>query len=683
MTPTSFPAALRAVALAASGLALAGGASAAGRAPSSLIPRAILFGNPERANPQISPDGSRIAYLAPRDGVMNLWVAPAGDIAAAKPVTKDRGRGIQTYFWAYNNRHLLYLQDSDGDENWHVYRLDLATDAVTDLTPIKGVSAQVQEVSHRHPDAILVGLNDRNPQLHDIYRIDLGTGERTLVFRNEGYIAVGTDDDLRVRTATAFQPDFRMRIDRVGPENKIEPFLTIPAEDTTTTGALGFDKTGRFVYLLDSRGRDKTALTRVGIDNGASETLAEGKDADISALLGHPTEKTILAVAENYTRTRWRVLDDSVRADFDALAKVSDGDFSVVSQTLDNQTWLVAYTEDDGPIRYYRYDRPTKKAALLLTSRPALESLPLAKLHPVVLKARDGLDLVAYLTLPVGSDGDNNARPDKPLPLILLVHGGPWSRDQWGFNAFHQWLANRGYAVLSVNFRGSTGLGKRFINAANREWGGKMHEDLLDAVDWAIREKIADPRRVAISGGSYGGYATLVGMTFTPEKFACGVDIVGPSNLMTWMKNIPPYWMPFLPFIKDRVGDPESEEGSKFLAERSPLSKVGDIKRPLLIAQGANDPRVVQTESEQIVRAMREKNIPVTYVLYSDEGHGFVRPENRLSFFAVMEAFLSEHLGGPFEPVGDDFRGSSIEVREGGEHIKGLAAALAAKPKEK
>jgi dipeptidyl aminopeptidase/acylaminoacyl peptidase len=294
-------------------------------------------------------------------------------------------------------------------------------------------------------------------------------------------------------------------------------------------------------------------------------------------------------------------------------------------------------------------------------------------MRPVVIPARDGLKLVSYLTLPPEVDED---RPPRPLPMVLDVHGGPWARDEWGFNAVHQWLANRGYAVLSVNFRGSTGFGKEFTNAGNREWAGKMHDDLLDAVDWAVEQKIADRGRVAILGGSYGGYATLVGLTFSPDVFACGVDIVGPSNILTLLSTIPPYWQPMVQMFKDRVGDFTTHEGKTFLEERSPLSRVDRIARPLLIGQGANDPRVKQAESDQIVRLMRQKEIPVTYVLYPDEGHGFARPENRLSFNAVVEAFLAQHLGGRYEPVGDDFAGSSISVPTGADGVPGLSEAL-------
>jgi dipeptidyl aminopeptidase/acylaminoacyl peptidase len=392
----------------------------------------------------------------------------------------------------------------------------------------------------------------------------------------------------------------------------------------------------------------------------------------------HPTEKYVQAVAFNYERLHWKVLDPSVAADFDILRRQEDGDMTVVSRTQDDGTWIVVYSLDDGPLRYYFYDRSQRMATFLFTDKENLKNKPLAKMHPVVIKARDGLDLVSYYTLPKGSDS-GDGRPDRSLPMVLYVHGGPWGRDYWGFDPIHQWLANRGYAVLSVNFRGSTGFGKNFINAGNMEWGRRMHDDLVDAVKWAVSSGIADPAKIAIMGGSYGGYATLAGLTLTPQLFACGVDIVGPSNLITLLETIPPYWKPAIEQFTTRVGDFRTEEGRALLRERSPLTYADRIVRPLLIGQGANDPRVKQNESDQIVKAMQEKGLPVTYVLYPDEGHGFARPENRLSFYAVAEAFLAEHLGGGFEPIGQDFRGASLCVPEGAREVPGLAEALESK----
>nr|BAL56207.1 aminopeptidase [uncultured Acetothermia bacterium]BAL59919.1 aminopeptidase [Candidatus Acetothermum autotrophicum] len=642
-----------------------------------IIPRKVLFGNPDRIQARLSPDGSHIAFLAPLNGVLNVWVAPIENPEAAKPVTRDTKRGIRFYFWAYTNRHILYIQDKDGDENWRIYSVDLSTHSTKDLTPFEGVQAEIYKVSYKQPHEILIGLNNRDSRMHDVYRLNIETGERALVVENtEGLMGFVSDDLYHLRLAMRFTPEGGTEMLRRTPEGAWQLFVKIAQEDSLTTGPRTLDKTGTVVYMIDSRGRDTAALVAINLETGEQKLLFEDPRADVSDALIHPTEKTVQAVAATYERKHWTVLDHSIAEDLAYLQTVADGELEVVSRTLDDTQWVVAYVMDNGPVRYYLYERRKKQARFLFTDRKALEGLPLARMHPVMLTSRDGLTLVSYLTLPVWADPDGDGRPTEPLPMVLLVHGGPWARDSWGYDPFHQWLANRGYAVLSVNFRGSTGFGKKFVNAGDKEWGGKMHDDLVDAVQWAIVEKIADPKRIAIMGGSYGGYATLVGLTFTPELFACGVDIVGPSNLITFMNSIPPYWVPMLTLLTSRVGDHRTEEGRQFLLSRSPLSYVERICKPLLIGQGANDPRVKQAESDQIVQAMRAKNIPVTYVLFPDEGHGFARPENRIAFFAVAEAFLARHLGGRCEPIGEDFVGSSITIPVGAEELPTVSTAL-------
>jgi dipeptidyl aminopeptidase/acylaminoacyl peptidase len=643
-----------------------------------LVEREIFFGNPEKAGAQISPDGSKISYLAPVDGVLNVWVGPADDPAAAQPITNDTERGVRIHFWAYTSKHVLYLQDKAGDENWRVYAVDLDSGDVVDLTPFDKVQARIEQVSHLYPEEILIALNDRNPRAHDIHRVNITTGERTLVQQNdEGFAGYLTDDDYQVRFAQAFTPEGGANLLQ-RTEGGWEPFLEIPADDAMTTSPAGFDKSGKVLYMVESLGRDTAALVAYDLESGEKSVIGSDPKADLDDVMVQPTERTVQAVAFNYERKEWTILDESIQADLDYLKTVADGDIEVTDRTLDDKHWIVVYLMDDGPVRYYLYDREAKQATFLFTNRPALEGLPLAKMHPVVIPARDGLGLVSYYSLPVWSDADGDGKPSEPQPLMLWVHGGPWARDAWGYDPYHQWFTNRGYAVLGVNFRGSTGFGKAYVNAGNMEWGKKMHDDLIDAVDWAVAQGIADPDKVCIGGGSYGGYATLAGLTMTPDKFACGVDIVGPSNLITLFNSIPPYWAPMLNVFTNRVGDHRTEEGRALLTERSPLTYVDQISKPLLIGQGANDPRVNQAEADQIVAAMKEKNIPVTYVLYGDEGHGFARPENRLSFNAVTEAFLAEILGGRVEPIGDDFEGSSIEIVEGSEHVRGLDEQVSA-----
>lgn len=641
-----------------------------------MISRKQLFGNPEKAHARISPDGSRLAYLAPLDGVLNVWVTPVGDLPAARPVTKDTHRGIRSFFWAYTSQHLLYTQDTDGDEDWHIYSVDLESNQTKDLTPIEKIAARIQGVSERSPEEILVGINDRDARLHDLYRVHVVTGERTLIQENPGFAGFMADDDYRVRFAITFTPDAGHLYLKPDETEGWKEFTRIEPVDAMTTHPMGFDKSGERYYLLDSRDRDKTALKAVDLESGEEKLIADSDRADIDGALVHPTDKTVQAVTFTHARQEWKVLDAGVQADLDYLEGVADGELRITSRTLDDRRWTVAYTMDTGPMRFYLYDRDQGEARFLFTSQPDLENLPLSKMHPEIIKARDGLELVSYLTLPASSDPDGERRPRRPLPMVLLVHGGPWARDAWGLNAQHQWLADRGYAVLSVNYRGSTGFGKEFINRANKEWAAAMHEDLIDALEWAVDQKIALRDKVAIMGGSYGGYATLVGLTFTPDVFVCGVDIVGPSNLVTLMENPPPYWIPLMSIMKVRTGDFTTAEGKEFLKSRSPLFYVDRICRPLLIAQGKHDPRVKQAESDQIVAAMEEKKIPVSYMLFTEEGHGFAKPENRQAFYAVTEAFLAKHLGGEYEPIGDAFQGAAFTVPSGADDVPGLAAAL-------
>ncbi|WP_231954238.1 S9 family peptidase [Pirellulimonas nuda] len=660
-----------------------------------LIPREVLFGNPTRAQARISPDGKWLSFLAPVKQpsgaeVMNVWVAPIDKFEEAVAVTEDKLRGIRGHSWSNDAKSILYSQDKGGDENWHLYATDVATKKTRDLTPIEGVNAQIAGDSQQFPGEILVGLNDRNPQLHDIYRVNLATGERKLVQENPGVAGFITDDKLNVRMALNFtETGGQVWMLPKGEAGETgfpdwDVIETFGPEDAMTSGPAGYTADGKTFYFQDSRNRDTAGLFATSTETGETKLIAEDKRADAGGALVHPVTQKIQAVSFTYARREWRVLDPTVQADLDYLGKFQDGEFEVTSRTTDDTTWSVAYILDDGPVKYYRYTRPAKggpgerSMTYLFSSRDDLDQYPLVKMHDRVIESRDGMNLVCYLTLPPGSDPDGDGVPNAPVPMVLDVHGGPWARDGWGFNGEHQWLANRGYAVLNVNYRGSTGFGKEFINAANGQWSGQMHDDLLDAVDWAVKQGIAQRDKVCIMGGSYGGYATLVGLTYTPQEFACGVDIVGPSSLVTLLQNAPPYWAPFMPVMKLRVGDWTTDLGKEELLKRSPLTRVDKIERPLLIGQGANDPRVTQVEADQIVEAMQAKNIPVTYVLYPDEGHGFARPENRMSFNAVTEAFLAEHLGGRYEPIGEDFEGASITVPTGANEVPGLEAGLKA-----
>ncbi|MDR3706822.1 MAG: S9 family peptidase [Capsulimonadaceae bacterium] len=640
-----------------------------------IIARKLFFGNPDRSSVQISPDGASISWLAPVNGVLNAWVASRDDLASARPLTHDTARGIRNYCWAYSSRQILFTQDNNGDENWRLYAADVHTGSVKDLTPFDGVNAHIVATNPKYPEEVVAGLNNRKPEWHDIYRVNTVTGELTLLLQHDRFCSVLVDNDYRIRGAYQMTADGGL--DLFVPVNGDWRLReTIPPEDMMTTGPIGFDKTNERLIVKDSRGRNTAALVEVDYESRSTRILAEDPLSDADDILRHPADKHIQAVSFNYDRKRWQILDESIEPDLAYLRTVSHGDVEITSRSLDDRFWLIAFLIDDGPARYYLYEREKRHAAFLFTNRAALEGLALAKMRPVVIKSRDGLDLVAYYTLPVGCDADGNGIPDRPMPMIFTPHGGPWWRDSWGYDAWNQWLANRGYVVLSVNFRASTGFGKAFLNAGDREWGGKIIEDQVDAVQWAIAAGIADPNRVAVMGASFGGYSTLAGLTFNPELFACGVDLVGIANLVSWMESIPAYWKPVLNLLVTRVGDPSTEDGRALLVNHSPLTFVDRICRPLLIGQGANDPRVRQAEPDQIVSAMHAKKFPVTYVVYPDEGHGFARPENNLSFYAISEAFLARHLGGRSEPIGGDFEGASLDVLTGANEVPGLDEAI-------
>ena len=641
-----------------------------------LIPRQILFGNPDKEHVVESPDGMWLCYLAPVNGVMNIWVGPLDNLSLVKPITNETGRGIHFFNWMWDSRTILYPKDTNGDENWTIYSIDRVTGDKKVLTPLKNVSASLVATSQLIPGDVILALNDRNPEYHDLFRVNLTTGERRMILKNDNFTSFVLDQNFNVRFATNATPDGGEVIFRHQDNGGWSEYIRLGIEDASNTRIIGFDRSNKIMYMLDSRKRDTSVLTATNMTTGETKVLAESPLADIDCVIYHPTDLTPQAASYNYDRRHWIVLNKSIEKDLNFLSTVDDGELTVYWRTPNDKKWFVLFARDNGSNRHYEYDRDTKSVRYLLSEPRSFENLTLSKMHTTILKSRDGLNLTCYYTLPVWTDNNGNGLPDKPLPLILLVHGGPWARDNWGFRPTHQWLANRGYAVMSVNFRGSTGFGKNFINASNLQWGAKMEDDLLDAVNWSIEKGIADPSKLVIMGGSYGGYAALAGMTFNPKIFACGVDVCGPSNLTSSLLSIPPYWKPELADEFNRVGDYRTAVGRELLAERSPLNYVNRIERPLLIAQGVNDPRVKKSESDQIVNAMRAKNLSVTYLVYPDEGHGFVRPENELSYCAVVEAFLAKQLGGRYEPVGEDFKNSSITVPFGTGEIPGLIEAL-------
>ncbi len=623
--------------------------------PEGMIPREILLGNPEKATPQISPDGTKLAWLAPHNGVLNVWVRNIGK-TDDQVITSDKKRGIRLFRWQHDSEHVLYIQDKDGDENWHLYQTNLKTKMTRDLTPFDGVQAQLVAADPKFPDQILVGLNIRDRRLHDVYRLNLKNGALDVDTQNPGDVSDWTaDNELQVRAASALTPDggtvVRIRENATSPWKDFQRW----SSDESFGGVEGFTPDNKGVRLVSSVDANAARLLEVDLATGKSSVIAEDRQFDVGGVMINPKTKKLEAAAFVRTRREWMLIDKTLQADFDALGKLLDADFDINSRDLDDKTWLVSYVSDNAPVYYYAFDRASKKATLLFSNRPALEKYKLAKMQPISFKARDGMTIYGYLTLPVDA-------PPRNLPMVLSVHGGPWGRDIWGLNNQTQWLANRGYAVLQINFRGSTGYGKAYLNAGDREWAGKMHTDLIDGKNWAAQQGYADPKKVCIMGGSYGGYATLVGVTFTPDEFACGVDIVGPSNLVTLIRSIPPYWVPIKAMFDKRLGKVETEE--EFLKSRSPLFKADQIEVPLLIGQGANDPRVKQAESDQIVTALRKNSKPVEYIVFPDEGHGFARPENRLAFYAAAERFLVKYLGGRAEPPSEATAKLLADVRK-------------------
>jgi len=608
-----------------------------------LIPRSIIFGNPEKASPRLSPDGTMMSYLAPVNDVLNVWVGTVGK-DDARVVTKDTLRGIRRYFWAADNKHIMYLQDKGGDENWRLYAVNLETDETKDLTPFEDVLVQIENRDKNFPNELLIGMNKENPQVHDVYHLDLNTGDLKLVAKNPGNV-MGWMSDANFKVRGALMQNAEAGYDlmiRETEDAEWEMLVSWGSEDALNSGPAGFTKDGENVYLLDSRDVNASRLTVMNIASGKTEVLAEDPQYDVGGVMANPDTYEIEAVFFQKDRQEVVILDEAVREDITAIKGIHHGDFFISSRDDADDTWLVGFTADDGPIPYYSYDRATKKGTFLFDHRPELKKYALAKMEPVSFTSRDGLTIHGYITFPPGKGRAN-------LPMVLNVHGGPWYRDSWGYGSEAQWMANRGYVCFQVNFRGSSGYGKEFLNAGDKEWGGKMHDDLVDAVNWAVEKGYADPEKVAIYGGSYGGYAALVGATFTPDLFCCAVDIVGPANLVSWITSVPPYWSTFLEILYKRVGHPETEE--EFLKSRSPLYKADQITIPMLIAQGANDPRVPQAESEQIVEALKKNNVEYEYMLFEDEGHGFARPENRLKFYAAAEKFMAKYLGGRFEEV--------------------------------
>ncbi|EME32120.1 acylamino-acid-releasing enzyme isoform 1 [Galdieria sulphuraria] len=612
-----------------------------------LIPRKILFDNPKQTAVKVSPDGSFLAYLAPSDqNVLNVWVYPRGS-ELKRIMTRDTQRGIRFFQWSEDSRSILYLQDKDGDENFHLWAVDITEEGSPsiDLTPFENVKVEGLMSSPKRPNELLIGMNQRDSSCFDVHRIFLDSREICFDTENPGDVVSWTLDEstMTILGATATHPEDGSTILRIRDSPEV-PWRELKYFPYGEEGDIvDFSADHEHVYLRSSLEADKTQLVLAKRSNGAIvQTLAFSHQANVGRVLLHPDDKRLQAVSFTFARKEWNFFDESMKEDFLFIEqKFGDVDLDFTSRDHADSIWVLSVIRDSRSVQYIMFDRRSRTITPLFHERPELDEYILSKMESIIVSARDGMQLQCYLTRPVYGTA--------PFPLVLFVHGGPWARDYWGFNPMSQWFSNRGYACLQVNYRGSAGFGKSYLNAGDKQWGiGNMQNDLTDAVKWAIENNITVWNQVAIYGGSYGGYATLAGLVFTPELYCCGVDIVGPSNLKTLIDSVPDYWKPMKKELLLRIGPVDTDE--EFNRKISPLFHVENIKAPLLIGQGANDPRVKQRESDQIVKAMLERNIPVEYVLYPDEGHGFARPPNRLDFLGRAEIFLSKYIGGRCEP---------------------------------
>jgi dipeptidyl aminopeptidase/acylaminoacyl peptidase len=628
-----------------------------------LIARRVLFDNPDYGSVTVSPDGWHLSWLAPVDGVRNLFVARIDDLASARQVTRVTDRSIAPFYrWAQTNSHIIFFQEHDGDENWRASSVNIRNNAVTALSPAQGVQCHLAQIDRKFATDVLLTHNARDKRYFDLYRVNVLNGSSELLYENREYAGLLCDGDFQLRLGIRFGADGSGDVFERHASGTWSPFMTIPIGDIDGTDFLEFSPDGKTLYMIDTSGRDKAALVAVDMATKKKTLLAADDDADI-AHVNFFARRPLAALAEK-ERGRWHAVDPTAVQDLSQLAGYAAGDVYLGGRSYGDRVLTAYYERDAESGEFVLLDRETREVRPLFKQRKALAGLKLRPLEPVTFPARDGLRLNGYLTRPEDASSK--------LPLVLLIHGGPYARDYWGFSSAHQWLANRGYAALSVNYRGSTGYGKAFVTAADHEWGGRMHDDLIDALNWAVGQGFADPARVGFVGGSYGGYSALMAATKTPELFACIVDLYGISNLQTFMAAIPPYWQPWFNIWKNRLGNPDTEDGRALLAERSPLNHLDRATKPILIAQGLNDVRVVAAESQQMVDALKSRNVPVTYITFRDEGHGFIRPVNRFAFFAVAEAFLAKHLGGRCQPFDGDLTGSTMKVVVGGELVPGL-----------
>lgn len=626
-----------------------------------LISRADLFSAPTRSDLALSPDGASVSFTArdPDTGQGGLWLAPCDDIAQARLLALTPGR-VGPPQWAHDGRALLWVAVTpEGDA--HIFAQNLQGDATRDLTPAPGTQARIAQLSPEHPGKLVAAIATPDTGRFDFYRIDIQTGSRALLWRNdEEFLSVLFDGRHKARLGLRQGPDGGLEHWRPERDGSWSPLLRVPARDVLTTRPVGFINQGKDLLLFDSRKRDTAALVQLNMLTGRSQVIATAQGADIDRVLIHPTERRLEGFASTLDRTQWTFFDEGARRHFAALRRTGRGEVEILTRRPGVGRWLVRVRPDDGPARLLLYDTQAREATPLLSQPAPLEGAPLTRMHPVSIPTRDGMTLSGYLSLPPWADRDGEAA--EALPMVLLVHDGPWMRERWGYDPRHQWLANRGYAAMSVHFRGSAGFGKAFEDAGDGQWGAAMQDDLFDAIDWAERRGIARPGAVAMMGAGYGGTATLSALQAAPDKLACGVSLMGPPNLETWAEALEATWAPAFERFAQRVGDPRTDDGRALLKARSPLHHPEKLQRPLLMVVGAGDPRTHPDESDALMSNLSARQVPVTYVLYPDEGAQLQRGANVLAFYALAEGFLGECLGGRVEAVGDALTRSSAMI---------------------
>ncbi len=649
---------------------------ASAASPPPLIGRAKLVGNVGRLQSRVSPDGAWLSWLAPHEGVINLWIAPTGRPQEARALTREKIDRVGSHVWSPDSTALLYTQDRGGNQNFVIHRVRLSGGAPQRLTPAENTRAQIVATSRLVMDRILVSLDSRGPRWPDLYSLDLGSGALGLVLQDDGYSRFIADPNLVVRAALKSRADGGSDVHAVNAGRVMTPpFESIPYDDVRTTALLGYSTDARTLYWRDSRDRDTAALVAQDLRTGEKKVLGADRSADVVAATANPVTGVVDAYEVNPLRSRWTGLTPERRRDFELLARQLDGEIEINDRSNADNKWVVLLKTSQRPSTAYLYDRLSGRVTELADGAENLDTSALGNKRAVTIQSRDGLRQSAYLSLPSGSDRNGDGRPDARLPLVIFVHGGPWERVDFGYDATAIFLANRGYAVLAPNFRGSTGFGKKHLSAGDGEWGRKMQDDLIDAKNWAVSQGIAAPDKVAIYGGSYGGYAVLAALAFTPEQFACGVDLFGTSNLQTQVESDAERNAFRRAEYYRRMGNPTTESGRAMLADRSPITHADAISRPLLVAQGTNDPQVKKPQSDQLVDALRSRGATVTYLVFPGEGHGFTRPENVIALRAVTEHFLAQCLGGRAEPFGQSLQSSSLILAHGGSFIKGLDEA--------